>query len=241
MTERFVNHHQQLDPSEEAAELPLEIINDISSIEGQFVASLEGLVEKEISDTREELSQTPETQTIQEHYGIAYDPYKVVTRMADFAMIASTPDLLRERVERVTVEAIEDGADVLDLDDYRERNQETETMIPRTIYRENGLAYAQDQLDTGKYAPEATRIVDALISGDDSLLSALPPDFVAALRARIKLYENGVPADEREGMISVACNGLADMHGEKRIFAGSPEAKAIDEAWERQQEQKRAA
>ena len=239
MAERLNNQPQILEASEEVAGLPLEIADDIASIEGQFVESLEELVKSEVEDMRTELAEAPDDRTLQEKYETNYDPYKVVVGIADIAMLTSSPELFKERVELGTVKAVEEGrvevADVVDISEYRERKAETEN-TPTTIYRENGLAYAQDQPETEKYAPEATKIIDALISGDFSVLGALPLDFAEALKARMESYENGVSSDEREAMISVACNGLRKKHGEELPLEGSPEAKRQDEEWERRQE-----
>lgn len=204
---------QPLDSSRKVADLPVEFVSDISEIESQFVASLEDLVEKEISDAKDELSTNLETQTLQERYGTSYDPYKVVTGIASIAMFTANPELIKRHLEDETVKAIEKGS--TNMNDEGLRNKEIDTMSKeKTIYRENGLAYAQDQPELKRYASEATRMIDALISGDDSLLAVLPPEFAEALRVRIHSYENDINSDERDAMISVAVNGLSDKNGD---------------------------
>ena len=237
-----ISYPQTLTDPDQLAAIPLDVLAEIGEVETQFVGALEDL----------ELSQMERLENVESGESGETEndlPFRgtTVLRVGGEALgLAMMPrELARDIVTHEVVETMDDGdteaaAKVINLDVYRNHKSEEEDM-PQTIYRENGNAYAQDQLDLMKWAPQAEKIIDALIRGDDSLLGALPPEYAENFRVWIKPFKNGVPDEEREKMISVACNGLADKHGELPPVAGSPEAKAQDEAWEREQEQKRAA
>lgn len=81
--------------------------------------------------------------------------------------------------------------------------------------RPNGTVYAQDLPEYRQYASEATAIIRAAVSGDIDALDRIGDErFSTALAIRITSYDGSISSEEIEGMISVACTGLAQAeHG----------------------------
>lgn len=155
---------------------------------------------------------TGERMNLQERYQTNYSPESTVPEVGRRAMadIINLPQL-DQKLAKGTVQVVNKGAEVVDLNEYRESKERPSEI--KTIYRDNGLAYAQDQPETMGYLTDAIRIIKALIEGDEALLSALPSRFQDALSVRVASYEGDISADEYEAMISVACNGLAEANG----------------------------
>ncbi len=78
----------------------------------------------------------------------------------------------------------------------------------------------EQEIDFNQYLAEAQKIITRLYMGDESALSALPPDFQEALKARMEYRKKqledesiteGFMQEELDKMCSVASVGLAVM------------------------------
>lgn len=205
MSEQVIQFPQRHNPEQDAALTGLEVADDLLQAQERLTEALGEYTEAEIS------LQTGERLNLQERYQTSYDPEVTIPEVGRRAMasVINFPQL-DQTLAANTMQVVDKGAEVIDLDVYRDSKEDSAT---KTIYRENGLAYAQDQPELMGYAGQARAIIHALMSGDESQLGMLPPRFQEALSMRMASHDGDISTDEYEAMISVACNGLAEANG----------------------------
>lgn len=207
MNERVTYSLESYEPDKDAALAGLEMVDDLLDAQARLTESLGEFAEAEVISIK-----TGERLTFQEKYQTAYNPESTIPELGrrGMAVVLQFPQIEQTLADN-TVRVMDKGADVVSMSQYKAEKETRPEQ--KTIYRDNGLAYAQDQPETMGYTASATAIIEALLRGDQTMLGALPPRFQKALSDRMASYEGEVPTDEYEAMISVACNGLAEANG----------------------------